>query len=307
MGKRLIPRQDLEFKTKAMTFSRAIADNPQRFGLRATDAQELQEAYERYHAAYQATQFGKRSEQTSLAKREARAELEKRLKRCMLRVRSADNVGPQELLALGMSVGPAKRTAQTCPQEPPKLRFVRALHEGGGATPMHELAFTALDMSKSRPAGAVRLELFVDLIPPEEPIPRHPGANHGGRPWYLRSYTRNPIVLAPPMARVPMRVVYWGRWADSTGNVGPFSATCAAWIEGGTHHALPGGMFNGRNAPPILEDAAASGPAREQRYRVALVEVRCASMLPQEMGAMLPAPEAPEPRRLEAPPASEAA
>jgi hypothetical protein len=35
------------------------------------------------------------------------------------------------------------------------------------------------------------------------------------------------------MARVPMRVVYWGRWADSVGNVGPFSATAAAWIEAG--------------------------------------------------------------------------
>ena len=39
-----------------------------------------------------------------------------------------------------------------------------------------------------------------------------------------------------------MRVVYWGRWADSSGNVGPFSATAAGWIEGGSHRLLPGGL-----------------------------------------------------------------
>ena len=110
---------------------------------------------------------------------------------------------------------------------------MRALHEGGGATPVHELAFHAMDHTKARPAGAVRLELFVDLVPPEEPIPAHPGANLASRPWYLRSYTRSPIRLVPPLARMPMQVVYWGRWADSAGSVGPFSATAVAWIEGG--------------------------------------------------------------------------
>jgi hypothetical protein len=56
-----------------------------------------------------------------------------------------------------------------------------------------------------------------------------------GTSLYLRSYTRSPIRLTPPMAKVPMRIVYWARWADSTGNVGPFSATAAAWIEGGNY------------------------------------------------------------------------
>src|SRR5690242_90192 len=107
------------------------------------------------------------------------------------------------------------------------------------------------------------MELFVDLIPPDEPIPAYPGANLGGRPWYLRSFTRNPIIIAPPMPRVPMRVVYWGRWADSVGNVGPFSATTVGWIEGGTHHALPGGAGTGIGrvkALPIFDDARDPGP-----------------------------------------------
>src|SRR5206468_1628916 len=95
--------------------------------------------------------------------------------------------------------------------------------------------------------AVVKMELGVNLregkakqltVPPEAPIPAHPGANLASRPWYLRSYTRSPIRIIPPLARMPMQVVYWGRWADSAGNVGPFSATAVAWIEGGSHHRL---------------------------------------------------------------------
>jgi len=34
-------------------------------------------------------------------------------------------------------------------------------------------------------------------------------------------------------------VCYWGRWADAKGNVGPFSKTCVARVEG-DQLALPG-------------------------------------------------------------------
>jgi hypothetical protein len=34
-------------------------------------------------------------------------------------------------------------------------------------------------------------------------------------------------------------VVYWGRWADARGGVGPFSATCATRVEGGAPCLLP--------------------------------------------------------------------
>ncbi len=34
------------------------------------------------------------------------------------------------------------------------------------------------------------------------------------------------------MPRRPMKVVYWARWADATGGVGPWSKTCVARVEG---------------------------------------------------------------------------
>jgi len=39
---------------------------------------------------------------------------------------------------------------------------------------------------------------------------------------------------------VAMRVVYWGRWADASGGVGPLSQTCAAPVENAPQ-CLPGG------------------------------------------------------------------
>lgn len=134
--------------------------------------------------------------------------------------------------------------------------------------------------TKANPDGAVRLELFVDLVPPDEEVPAHPGAIHGGRPWYLRSYTRSPIVIAPPMARVPMRIVYWARWADSTGNVGPFSATAVAWIEGG-NVSRPAMRVRGPETKLIEHESEASH--RESTYTVALIEAHYLSFNANEV------------------------
>jgi hypothetical protein len=116
------------------------------------------------------------------------------------------------------------------------------------------------------------------------------------------------------MARVPMRVVYWGRWADSSGEVGPISATCVAWVEGGTDRFLPGGagmVYSGLGSPksiPILEDATmpgAGGPAnREPIYRIAILEVQQQSLRGPEISEP---PLPPLPRQIEGPAETEAA
>jgi hypothetical protein len=173
-------------------------------------------------------------------------------------------------------------TARVCPKEPPQLTFSRALHQGSSSTPMHELKFAALQWGKTKPEGATRLELFVDLVPPDAAIPSHPGSNHGGRPWYLRSYTRSPIVVEPPMTDSPMRVVYWGRWADSTGNVGPFSATVAGWIEGGSRNGLPGSAAQYWGRPPKLPEEELREPV-ESTISVTVLQARVRQLNPQEV------------------------
>ena len=73
---------------------------------------------------------------------------------------------------------------------------------------------------------------------------KYPAQLSGGRMWYLRSYTRSPIHVEFPTANQPMRVVYWARWADAQGNVGPFCQSVVARVEGwdGGGRALPSFM-----------------------------------------------------------------
>lgn len=313
MSDKWIPNGHSDCVVKVESFARTIARDPARFGVSPEDSQTLTAAVARYREAHQAAESGGRSGYNGQVRKQARGEAVKIVTRLKKVISADDKLDAATKILLDIRQHKKGGTALPCPQEPPKLRFIRALHEGSGVTPMHELDFRALDW-KSKPPGAVRLELFVDLTPPDEPIPAHPGANHGSRPWYLRSYTRSPIKLIPPMARVPMRVVYWGRWADSQGNVGPFSTTAAAWIEGGSHQLLPGGTgmtmggINGPKPVPILEDAGAPGPAgRNATYIVAVLEAQHQAFNPQEITPpALPPMAERETRQLEGP-ASEAA
>ena len=312
MSQKFIPNGDLDFATKAECFARKLLESPERFDVPRSEAEELDAAVKRYRAALQVARTGGvRSQVATQAKEDSRAVAEQLMRRLGHLVRLNKRIDAASKMALGIHQRTARPKTISCPPEPPRLRFVRALHESG-ASPMHELKFMSIDHKAARPEGAVRLELFVDLIAPDEPVPAHPGANHGGRPWYLRSFTRSPIVLAPPMPRVPMRVLYWGRWADSAGGVGPFSATCAAWIEGGTHGHLPGGMAMRFDRPQqkLIDAEPVLPQGREQRYSVAVLEVHMQSFHAHPSpAASLPAPETGrvEQRLLEGPAAEEAA
>lgn len=308
MGEKFIPNGDGDLEEKAVQLSRAIAEDPQRFGLSQEDSDALCAAVAGYRSALRGTRNrATRCPAATQAKEAARDEAVRVIRRIMHLIRGNEKLDASARVALGLRErgnGPKK---QSCPKEAPKLRFVRARHEGNGIAAQHELEFRAADSFKSaRPAGAARLELFVDLIPPEEPIPDRPGANLGGRPWYLRSFTRSPIVLMPPMARVPMRIVYWARWADSAGNVGPFSATAVGWVEGGSHQRKLAPFMDIKSRPQIVDESAPVGSAeREPRYRVAVLEAHYEYFNPDEIATpALPEAEMP---RLEGPSMSEAA
>jgi len=307
MSRKFIPNGDHDFVVMAEAFARNIVADPARFEVSQGDTDELASSVKEYRAALQACGSGGRSAVATREKEEARADAEQIIRRLAHVIRANDKINAAAKVLLHLRERTAKAKPLTCPQEPPRMRFLRALHEGSGATPMHELEFKAFDWTSAKPPGAVRLELFVDLVPLDEPIPNHPGSNHSSRPWYLRSYTRSPIVLVPPLARVPMRVVYWGRWADSTGSVGPFCATVVGWVEGGSHQWLAPVLDFHRKPVPILEDATAPGPAtREATITVAVIEAQYQTFHPQNIAPALNAPERPT-LRIEGPRESEAA
>ena len=288
MSKKFIPNGDFDFAAMARGFAGAVAQERERVEVSAEDAEALTAAMSKYTEALRVCKYGERSAMTIRRKDDARAELEGIIRRIANAVRSNPRLDAVAKMAVGINPRSERPKVTPVPVEPPRLQFVRAMHQAGGNAPMHELSFYAHDLHAAKPAGAVRLELFVDLVPPGDPIPNHPGANHGSRPWYLRSYTRSPIKLVPPIASVPMRVVYWGRWADSMGNVGPFSATAVAWIEGGCERALPGGtglsvtVIGAKKAVQILEIESPEQTPRPQ-YSVEVLQARYAALNPMVM------------------------
>jgi hypothetical protein len=233
MNKKFIPNGDLDFARMAEQFARGIARDPARFAVSQEDAQLLVAAAQTFRAALTTAHAGgARSQVATREKEHARVAAEEIIRRIARLIRANDAVDATARFELGMRERTKSPKVLTVPNESPRLRFERAIHESAHAVE-HELSFCSLDC-KPKAAGAVRLELFLDLVPLDEEVPAHPAMARAGRPFYLRSYTRSPIRITPPMADRPMRVVYWGRWADSTGNVGPFSATAVGWVEGGS-------------------------------------------------------------------------
>jgi hypothetical protein len=83
------------------------------------------------------------------------------------------------------------------------------------------------------------------------------------------------------MTRTAMRVVYWGRWADSTGEVGPFSSTAVGWIEGGSEHFLPGSASRQFKPAKLLEDLREE--KEESTISVTVLEARYQQLNPRDV------------------------
>jgi hypothetical protein len=80
-----------------------------------------------------------------------------------------------------------------------------------------------------------------------------------------------------PMPPVPMLVVYWARWADAKGEVGPFSQTCVARVEGFTQAGatpLLGPMPEVRQLASDPKQITVLNQYRERYLEVTRVEQR---------------------------------
>ncbi|MEM6394116.1 MAG: hypothetical protein AAF797_15220 [Planctomycetota bacterium] len=256
-NKKFIPNGDPAFAEMAQRFASTLRGFPEKYNLPPEEMSAVAEAVEGFRGALQkARRGGVRSEGRgmTIAKDEARAAAERVIRRVAGVIRSDDRVSVADKQLLGIKprrkAGGASRDMEKEAAEAlrwsPDLRFVGAVHRAQ-QVPEHELEFSGRRGDKGqigvkgRPAGVARLELFVELLPPEigamEALNLRPGESGLGV-HYLRSYVKSPVMVVPPMADRPMRVVYWGRWADASGAVGPMSGPAVAWVEGGTHHLM---------------------------------------------------------------------
>jgi hypothetical protein len=263
MGTRLFSNNDVKAAAQVKGFAGTIAREPQRYGILAEDAGALLAAAERFAATLRKARFaGSRSTIATREKNEARAEAKRLMERAARSIRVNENVTPIMLHELGMQPAAQRRRRHAVPQESPRLRFVRALHEGGAASPVHELEFGVPGGHRNRKAeGAVRLELYMALVPPDGEVPERISSVYGEHPLHLGGFTRSPSRVEPRIANVPMLIVYWGRWVGSNNDLGPWSATCIARIEGWPQH-VSRLMMGSRRPAPLMDASAALDAAR---------------------------------------------
>jgi hypothetical protein len=255
---RFIPDKDSDFACMGRRFAIHVADHAERLGVPPGRVAELASAVAAFRDALcRSMQGDTAGPKATAVKNEARKHAEKTVRSAarFLRGTAEEKLNGFDRMELNMPERPKRVKRQKCPQVAPVLRFVGAVgphgpvHAGNSLRHILEYGNDFDNFSSARPHGAARLELFVELVPVGDPIPSHPGERSGGRLWYLRSFTTSRFEVAFPVmvdesaggGVVPMQVCYWGRWADSSGGVGPFSGTCVARVEGCTpQYALPG-------------------------------------------------------------------
>ena len=268
MAKKFIPNGDVDFWSMAKVFAGSVGREPGRFGVREDDTKFLVAAVAAFNDAYLINvQPAQRSPATVRQKETARRAAEAIIRRVAAGIRARAELSEADLIAVGMRPRAKASTAAAMANEGPRLWFKRAIHETS-SVPQHELTFESV-AGRPRPPGATRLELFVDLIPPDTDAPTYYKTSGPVRPIYMRSFTKSPIRLVPPMADVPMRVVYFARWADANGDVGPMSGPVAGWVEGGRHHL----MYFDQTSPlaPMRIDVSAEAVSRETTVLVAMI------------------------------------
>jgi hypothetical protein len=113
----------------------------------------------------------------------------------------------------------------------------------------------------------------------------------------------------PPLPNAPMLVVYWCRWVGSNNDVGPWSETVVARVEGHPAQVWRGiGWKNGARPLVDVSNEAEAVARGEYSVRVRDEQYEYLNRRGADPAAALPAPAEGESKlRLQAPPASEAA
>lgn len=283
--RRFIPDGDSDFANKARNFASRLKEDPQRYAVSAEDAERVEQAVVRFREALaKSLNRFTRSMQMTRQKDDARVEAEKIVRKFGNLIRLNDQISAADKIRVGIHEKAKRSRNARKIVTAPYLRFLRTTGDDRSCEPMHILEFRE-DLNaggRARPDGAVRIELFFEMVHPDAPIPNHP-AEISGWPKYLGSYTRSPMRVAFPIPDQPMRVVYWAQWADAQGNVGPLCRAVKARVEGYENGgmALPRG--NGSKQRQKIAITSAMKALPHAGPKIEAVSVGVARLLPAAM------------------------
>jgi hypothetical protein len=237
MTRRLIPDGDRAFAAFARFFVDRIAEEPARFRVSsdsieraATLVHRVREALAVHLRPATSTVFTRRIKDD--ARRQAVSEI-RRLGRI---IRADDRVSANDKAILNIRQANGKGRKRELPAAPPCLQFL-----GPARDPRKHLLLCTASFGtahRCKPRGAVRAELFVGFVKPDDASrvlgsPYAQASALAPALYYVRSFTTSWIEVEFPIPTggEPMLLVYWARWANAVGEVGPWSKPAAARVE----------------------------------------------------------------------------
>jgi hypothetical protein len=266
--KKFIPSGDSDFAAMARNFATQVTQDPQRYHMRSEDAQAIMNAVTQFRDTLAVcSRRITRSMAATMQKDSAREETERLIRDAANLIRLNKQISAVDKIRVGMRERATRLRRRKCPQTRPTMRLAATVHGSFDRGGRHVIYFfdSYERINRAKPEGATRLELFVDLVPMGEPIPHFPGQRTGGWNWYLGSYSRSPIKVNYPKTTGRVQVVYWGRWANSTGETGPFSSALVTASEdfSYTAPALPAPSDGGAGADGFGQTVIITSARRE--------------------------------------------
>jgi hypothetical protein len=306
MSQKFLPESDEQFRQVAESFARSIANDPERFNVSAEDSDYLSRVVQRFSDAMRkSAPAGTKNRVAVVGKNQARKEAASLIRTIANMIRADVTISAADKVAVHIKQRPTKTHRRRCPNTAPALRLkartdlncsggvqhVIEFRDGFATGDISHLGLRSMTGRRAKPPGVVRIELYFDVIDPNAEPPTHPSQASTGWPMYLQSFTRSPMVVEFPLPAAPMRIVYWARWAGSTGEQGPWSQTLATTTEGG--YVTRVALANSRYPQQLHLD-----PARLESARRALTGEAVGAATARAAVPALPN-HAADPRRLE--------
>ena len=137
-ARKFIPNGDIDFVEMARRFSLVIAKDPPSLGVTRSDSDLLAAEVAEFGARLGETRNNStRGPAATQRKEVARKKLEQTIRRLAHLIRACETLDPAAIALLKLPERKRKAAAVALPPEPPRLKFVRAIHESSGATPLH--------------------------------------------------------------------------------------------------------------------------------------------------------------------------
>jgi len=240
-----IPRTDEGKRTWFNNLARLVSIDPEAYDLTEEDTVNLTNLAERFAAAYQLVQQpSERTTSRVRGKNEARKLALEVFRRVAMFIKYNPAIDDDLKGPLGLHLDDPALSRLGSPQSAPTLYIVES------AMLRHKLRYADRETPSraAKPAGAQRLELFVEIT-----AGKPTGDPRNAR--YLRSYSKQPFWVIHDEQDGSRFATYYGRWATNTGAFGPWSAGVTLTIP-------TSGLAESAMSADALRDGASRGVHR---------------------------------------------